>query len=401
MVTRKSTLVVTLAVLLTGVHARTAFAQTGPMIEDVEPTSGPPGTLVHVTGRRFAPNAKLSIGGQDMPIESRLPNRISVRIAAITPSGAVAVGGSNGSVRGVEFRVTPAPPPPVIDSVEPASGRPGARVALRGKNFSPRFAANVVTLGGRPAVVLSATPQQLEITVPEGATSGPFVVNVQPGGEAQSKPFTVTAATAISGYRPERGVPGAELTIRGQGFAHEAAHNRVFLGNVSLPIKRASETELVVTLPAKIASGELLVDVDGGGRAKAPTRLIVQLSPKILRFSPQRGQPGTVVTVRGTNFGNDPKVVEATLIGGGAISAEAKLLVRSVEPTRLELEIPAAAVTGRISIRVFGVGPAWSDQPFTVVPPPKPKPGAAAAIPAKPAPAAPAKPAAPKPTAAK
>lgn len=394
MVTRTSTLAVALAVLLTGAFARSAFAQTGPMIEDVEPTSGPPGTLVHVTGRRFAPNAKLSIGGQDMPIESRLPNRISVRIAANTPSGAVAVSGANGSVRGVEFRVTPAPPPPVIDSLEPASGRPGARVALRGKNFSPRFAANIVTLGGRPAVVLSATPQQLEVTVPEGATSGPFVVAVQPGGEAQSKPFTVTAATAISGYSPERGVPGAELTIHGQGFAREAAHNRVFLGNVSLPIKRASETELVVTLPAKIASGDLLVDVDGGGRAKAPTPLVVQLSPKILRFSPQRGQPGSVVTVRGTSFGNDPAAVEAKL-------GDAKLLVRSVEPTRLELEIPAAAVTGRISIRVFGVGPAWSDQQFTVVPPPKPKPGAAAATPAKPAVRAPAKPAAPKPTAAK
>jgi hypothetical protein len=358
--------------------------------------------LVHVTGRRFAPNAKLSIGGQDIPIESRLPNRISVRIAANTPSGAVAVSGANGSVRGVEFRVTPAPPPPVIDSVEPASGRPGARVALRGKNFSPRFAANAVTLGGRPAVVLSATPQQLEVTVPEGATSGPFVVNVQPGGEAQSKPFTVTAGTAISSYSPERGVPGTELTIRGQGFAHEAAHNRVFLANVSLPIKRASETELVVTLPAKIASGELLVDVDGGGRAKAPTPLIVQLSPKILRFSPQRGHPGTVVIVRGTNFGNDPKVVEATLVGGGGpASAEAKLLVRSVEPTRLELEIPAAAATGRISIRVFGVGPAWSDQPFTVVPPPKGRPGTAAATAAKPAAPASAKPPAPKPAAAK
>jgi hypothetical protein len=394
MVTRTSTLAVALAVLLTGPFARSAFAQTGPMIEDVEPTSGPPGTLVHVTGRRFAPNAKLSIGGQDMSIESRLPNRISVRIAANTPSGAVAVSGANGSVRGVEFRVTPAPPPPIIDSVEPASGRPGARVALRGKNFSARFAANMVTLGGRPAVVLSATPQQLEVTVPEGATSGPFVVTVQPGGEAQSKPFTVTAATAISGYSPERGVPGAELTIHGQGFAREAAHNRVFLGNVSLPIKRASESELVVTLPAKIASGDLLVDVDGGGRAKAPTPLVVQLLPKILRFSPQRGQPGTVVTVRGASFGNDPAAVEASM-------GDTKLLVRSVEPTRLELEIPAAAVTGRISIRVFGVGPAWSDQQFTVVPPPKLKPGAAAATPAKPAARAPAKPAAPKPTAAK
>src|SRR5262245_16958340 len=106
-----------LALLLAG----TAVAQRGPVIEDVEPTSGPPGTLVHVTGRRFAANAKVSIGGQTLATENRLPNRISVRVPAGTPSGAVAVSGSNGTIRGPEFRVTPPAPVPAIDGIDPAS----------------------------------------------------------------------------------------------------------------------------------------------------------------------------------------------------------------------------------------------------------------------------------------
>ena len=81
--------------------------------------------------------------------------------------------------------MTPPPPAPAIDAMEPASGRPGSKVVLRGKNFSSRLAANTVTLGGRPAVVLSATPHALEVSVPSGASSGPFVVKIQPGGEAQ------------------------------------------------------------------------------------------------------------------------------------------------------------------------------------------------------------------------
>lgn len=376
-----------------------AYAQTGPVIEEVAPTSGPPGTLVHVTGRRFAANAKVSIGARVLVSEQRLPNRISVRVPEGAASGAVSVSGSNGSVRGVEFRVTPPAPAPAIDAIEPSSGKPGARVLLRGKNFSPRLAANVVTLGGRPAVVLSATPQTLEVSVPNGASSGPFVVKVQPGGEAQSTPFTVTARTAIASFSPERAVPGTDLTIRGQGFASEPARNRVFLGNVPLAIKRASEQELVVTLPVKIASGELLVDVVDGGRAVAPAALVVQLPPSVVSFTPERGKPGTVVTARGSNFGTNAEAIEAKL-------GEAKLLVRSVAPTVLELEIPADAKSGRLSIRVFGIGPAWSDRAFTVVPPARggklgkglaaPKPAAPKNTPeTKPAPAA--KPVAPAP----
>ena len=388
------------AVLLTAMSAGAsiAAAQSGPVIEEVAPTSGPPGTLVHVTGRRFAPNAKVSIGGQVLVTVQRLPNRISVRIPDAAASGPVAVSGSNGSVRGPEFRVTPPAPAPAIDGLEPTSGRPGARVSLRGKNFSPRLAANQVTLGGRPAVVLSATPSMLEVTVPSGASSGPFVVRVQPGGETQSAPFTVTASTAIAGFSPERGVPGSELTIRGEGFAREPARNRVFLGNVSLPIKRASEQELVVALPAKIASGELLVDVIDGGRAVAPTKVVVQMPPTVLGFTPDRGKPGTAVTVRGSNFGTNAEAIEAKI-------GDAKLRVRSVAPTVLELEVPADAQTGKLSIRVFGIGPAWSERPFTVVaPPPGKGPGArppaspaAAAKPAAPPAAKPAAQAAPKP----
>ena len=391
-----------LSLLLTAVAAGQSVpakrpAQSGPVIEEVEPTSGPPGTLVHVTGRRFAPNAKVSIGGLPLATEQRLPNRISVRIPAGAPSGPVAVTGSNGAIRGVEFRVTPPAPAPLIESIEPASGRPGSKVVLRGKNFSSRLAANVVTLGGRPAVVLAATPQTLEVSIPDGASSGPFLVKVQPGGETTSKPFTVTARTAIEGFSPERGVPGTELTIRGQGFASEPARNRVFLGNIPLAIKRASEQELVVALPTKIASGELLVDVQNGGRAVAPTPLVVQLPPRVLGFTPARGKAGTTVTVRGSNFGTNRDVIEARI-------GDAKLLVRSAAPTVLEVDVPADAQSGKISIRVFGIGPAWSERPFTVVVPPPPKGGAKPAVAqpavapvAKPAPASPKPAAAPKP----
>jgi hypothetical protein len=366
MLTRRSALATLIGLALASAPQSSAHAQTGPVIEDVEPTSGPPGTVVHVSGRRFAADAVVSIAGQALPVVERLPNRISLQITAGAPSGHVTVTGGNGAVRGPEFRITPPPPAPTIEALEPRKGPPGTRVLLRGKHFSPRLAANVVTLGGRPVVLRSATPQALELTVPEGAKSGPFVVQVAQAGEAKSADFEVLAGPTIEAVSPARAAPFGQLTIRGQGFSTRADENRVYLGNVRLTVKAASERELTVTLPGKLASGELLVDVDGGGRAVSKEPVLVQLPPSVASFSPTSGSPGSVVTVRGTGFGEDPSAIEAKL-------GETALKVRSAKGTTLELEIAPGAKSERISIRVHGVGPAWSDQPFTVQPAPKPK----------------------------
>ena len=335
-----------------------AQAQTGPVIEDVEPTSGPPGTVVRVSGRHFPKDASVSIAGRALPVVERLPNRISVQVVEGSPSGNVAVSGQTGAVRGPEFRVTPVPPAPTITAVEPTKGAPGTRVVLRGKNFSPRLAANMVTLSGRPVVLRAASSESLELTVPQGASSGPFVVRVAQA-EVGSAPFEVLGSLVIDAVSPARAVPHGELTIRGQGFSAVAERNRVFLGNVALQVKSASERELVVVLPAKIASAPLLVDVEGGGRVTTVVPVLVQLPPQVASFAPRAGSAGTLVTVRGTSFGGDASAIEAKLV-------DQALSVRSATDTALELEIPAGAKSGSFSIRVHGVGPAWSEQAFVV-----------------------------------
>lgn len=354
------TLVASWALALTLVvpAAAPVLAQSGPVIEDVAPTSGPPGTVVRVNGRRFPKQATVTIAGQALPVVERLPNRISVRIVEGAPSGHLAVTGDTGAVRGPEFRVTPAPPAPVIEALEPAKGTPGARVLLRGKNFAARLAGNVVTLGGRPVLVRSAAPQLLELTVPEGAQSGPFVLQVG-GAQVQSAPFEVLASTVIDAVSPARAAPGGELTIRGRGFSTVAEKNRVYLANVKLQVKTAAERELVVVLPAKVASGELLVDVEGGGRVASREPVLVQLPPRLASFTPRTGAPGSVVTLRGTSFGTDVAAIEAKL-------GELPLTVRAARGTVLEVEVPASAKSDRFSVRVHGVGPALSEQSFEV-----------------------------------
>jgi hypothetical protein len=340
-----------------------ALGQAPPVIEAVSPTSGPTGTIVQINGRRFGPEATVRVGDQPMQIVDRMPNRLSVRIAPGALGGIVSVTTATGTVRGSEFRVTPPPASPVIDSILPVSGPPGTRVALRGHNFSTRLTANVVTLAGHPVVVLAATPDELQVTVPDGAVAGTFNVRVEQAGTSStsSQTFQVTAPTAITDVKPPRGGPGAKLTIKGTGFSKTLKHNRVYLNNVPVPVESASETELVVKLPAKAASGKLLVDVEGAGRAYSAEAFVVQRQPKVVDFKPKRGSAGTWIRVRGTNFGTDPAVVEATI-------GETKASVREVSDTSLELQVPEGAKDARLSIAVRGVGPAWSENLFTVAP---------------------------------
>lgn len=343
------------------VPASRGAAQALPVIEQIEPSSGPPGTVVNIVGRRFSSDAKVTLGTQPLPIVASLPNRVSVRIPEGALSGNVAVTVASGTVRGPEFRITPPPPAPAVDVIEPLKGPPGSTVVIRGKNFSAMLTGNTVTFQGRPVVVRAATPDELQVTVPEALGSGTFVVRVQQAGEATSKAsFEVTAATSISALQPGRGGPGSELTIVGRGFSKVAKQNRVYLNNLPLEVKTASDNQLVVQLPAKVASGKVLVDVQGAGRAYSTEPFVVQRPPSVLDFAPDRGAPGSVITVRGTNFGTDAAVVEAKL-------GESKLLVREARDTSLRLEVQEGAASDKISIRVHGVGPAWSKQPFVVL----------------------------------
>ena len=184
-------------------------AQGAPVIERVEPTSGPPGTVVNVIGRRFGQGAQIRIGEQPLVLVDQLPNRLSARVPPGAASGLVAVVAAGGTVRGPEFRVTAPPPAPVIDAMEPAKGPPGTQVSLRGKYFSPRLTGNVVTFGGRPAIVRAATPQELRVIVPEVDAGATFTVRVEQAGEVQSPRFELSAATSIAQIEPERAGPGA------------------------------------------------------------------------------------------------------------------------------------------------------------------------------------------------
>lgn len=312
----------------------TVEAQPRPVVERVQPASGPPGTSVQIIGRRLGRHSQILLGNVELPVSQRLPNRWTVTIPVNAPSGPIIIRTRAGDFQGPYFRVTAARPAPVVTSIQPPAAPPGSEVRLMGSNFSARLADNVVFLNNRPVVVRSATPTALSVIIPAGATNGPFLVRVLNAGETLTEPFTVAQGMAITALEPAMGPVGSTIIVRGTGFSRRVTDNRVYLNNRRMRIRRASETELHVQIPPGATSGPILVDVRRGGRTTSPIPFVLQEAPRIDGFSPPSGPPGTLVTIQGANFGTDIRAVSVSL-GRNA------LIVRRVTPNEIQAEIPA------------------------------------------------------------
>ncbi len=78
---------------------------------------------------------------------------------------------------------------PLVLEASPPKGSIGERVVLKGRGFAPQARANVVTIGGQPALVLSATEASLTVVAPAppaGEISSDFPIIVSAGGRTSS-----------------------------------------------------------------------------------------------------------------------------------------------------------------------------------------------------------------------
>ncbi|MBX3247303.1 MAG: IPT/TIG domain-containing protein [Myxococcales bacterium] len=324
-----------------------ASAQRGgrPILERLEPTSGPPGTLVTIVGRGLNHVSQVRLGDAVLPVHERHPFRLVAEIPTGAASGPILLVARSEEFVGTFFRVTVAPPAPTVTGVSPASGPPGSEVVISGTNFSTVLAQNVVTLAGRPVVLRSASPSELRVIIPQDATSGAFTVRVGRAPEVTTPVFTVALGTAITSLEPAVGPVGTQLTIHGTGFSTDPRRVSVFFGRTRARVEAASDTQLVVRVPPRAVSGAILVDVRGGGRATSPMAFRVQPRPVLHGLEPAGGPPGTLVTLRGQHFGADASAVRVSIAGRPQV-------VRSVSPSVVQFEVVAGTVSGPLVLSV-------------------------------------------------
>jgi hypothetical protein len=334
-----------------------------PVVERLEPTSGPPGTSVQIIGRFFRSDQVVLLGDTEMPVTTRLPNRVTVAIPTGATTGHVQIRLADGTlVTGPELRVLAAPPAPVVTSIDPPHAPPGAEVRIVGEHFSARLTENNVTIGGLPVVVRTATPTELAVIVPVGAETGSFSIAIAGSTQPATFAFTVDVGVQITTFEPAVASPGTRITLHGTGFAARATGDRVFVNGTTARVLTGTATEITFDVPAAATTGTILVDVHGAGRAYSTTALVVLPAPTVAAMEPASGVVGSEVHIHGTGFGTDIRQVVATM-------HEAPLTLRNATDTEITVAIPPGAVSDRISIAIHGLPPVLTHDRFDVLAP--------------------------------
>jgi hypothetical protein len=157
-----------------------------PTIASFNPTSGPVGTKVTISGTGFTGTTNVTFGGTNTAFTVVSDTSLTANVPSGAPNGPIAVmtpGGTATSTTNFTVTTVPPPPPaPTISSFTPTSGPAGTKVTITGTGFT---GTTQVAFGGTSASFTVVSNTSLTATVPTGARTGPISVT-SPGGTATS-----------------------------------------------------------------------------------------------------------------------------------------------------------------------------------------------------------------------
>ncbi len=183
--------------IATGVATGFVFLPS-PTLTSFSPLAAAPGKTVTITGTNFTGATAVTFGGVNAASFSVVS---ATSITAVVDNSAASGGISVTTPAGVAslsgFTFAPAP---TITSFAPATGAVGSVTVINGTNFNTTPGGNVVYFGAVKAIVNTATAQQLNVTVPAGASYQPIsVYNTSSGLSGNSVvPFSTAFATKNS-----------------------------------------------------------------------------------------------------------------------------------------------------------------------------------------------------------
>lgn len=168
---------------------------------------------------------------------------------------------------------------PYITTFTPKKAGTGSVVTITGDRLT---GVTGVTFGGVPATSFTAvSATSVTAVVPNGATGAIGVTTDK--GIATAKGFVFFNGVLVNSVVPSSGSVGASITINGAQFSTTASDNIVRFGATKAVITSATETQLVVKVPAGATYGPITVTKGN----------IVASSPK--SFIPTFGGTGQVL----------------------------------------------------------------------------------------------------------
>ncbi len=254
---------VTLTVTTPGGSATATYTySTTPTITTLSPLSGTTsgGVTVTITGTNFTGATGVTFGGVNA---TSFTVNSATQITAVTPArvaGGVTVDviTPGGTARAADV-FTYVASAPTISAVSPSTGTTsgGTTITITGTNL---IGTTSVTVGGTAATsvtVVSAT--QVTAVTPAGTAGAKDVVLTTAGGSVTAAgSFTYAAPPVITTFNPATGAiaGGTQVTIDGTGFTGTFS---VTFGGTAAAIVSVSDTQIVVTSPARASAGTVKI----------------------------------------------------------------------------------------------------------------------------------------------
>jgi len=241
---------------------------------------------------------------------------------------------------------------PTVSGFTPALGLPGTQVIISGANFG---AATKVQFGTALADFAVVTANQINATVPNGATLGKITVTSAVGGLSSAADFL--PPPAITNIVPVRGVVGTLIVIDGANFV-SGATAVYFNGTPATVGAVTAPTQIAVVVPAGATTGPIVI-VNLAGAVTNAAPFTISAAPVVTDFTPLIGPAGTEVLINGANFIAGATTVRFNGVASGSVVVTANTQLRTIVPagtTNGLLSIVTASGTGT-SVTNFLTGP--------------------------------------------
>lgn len=161
-----------------------------------------------------------------------------------------------------------------IAELTPRIGHAGATLTISGTGFSATPSQNTVTFnGGALAVVTSASPTTLAVTVPQAAQTGPVSVTVSGNTATSAMSYTVRRP-AITSFMPLGVNAGGSVTIVGSSFNLVPGGTSINVGGVIASITSISNTQATFTPGAGSTHGVIEIITPYGSATSASALII-------------------------------------------------------------------------------------------------------------------------------
>ncbi|MEW6555149.1 MAG: IPT/TIG domain-containing protein [Actinomycetota bacterium] len=240
-----------------------------------------------------------------------------------------------------------------ITNAAPTAGKTNTLVTITGVGFGDTQGTSFVSFGSvNAAYIESWSDTQVVCKVPPGSAGLVNLTLTTDKGTSNAVPFSVLPF--ISKVAPKSGVAWTVVTVSGSGFGDTKGTSFVRFGGVQVTSYVSwSNNEIVCKVPAAAyGSINVAVETTGGRSNLMPFKVV----PRVTRFSPMSGAPGTVVTLTGNGFGDRRKTSTVTFgntpvtqyVSWSNNQIKVKVPAMAAGPTLIKVTTPGGTSVGAV-----------------------------------------------------